>query len=142
MTLAKQGALMAICTAVILVIGILLFARIIAGSFTETQDVVDLSARMLWILAPGHIALSVAMVLWGTIRGSGDAMSPLWAALINTMVIRVPAAYIFVHFLGRPEAIMYGLLTSWTVNMLLAITVYKIGKWRTKGIVSLKPEEQ
>ena len=132
---AKQGALMAIGTAVILVAGILLFARIIAGSFTETQEVVDLSTRMLWILAPGHVALSVAMVLWGTIRGSGDAISPLWAALINTMVVRVPAAYIFVHFLGRPEAIMYGLLTSWTVNMLLAITVYKIGKWRTKGIV-------
>ena len=132
---AKQGALMAICTAVVLVAGILLFARIIAGSFTETQEVVDLSARMLWILAPGHIALSVAMVLWGTIRGSGDAMSPLWAALINTMVIRVPAAYLFVHLLGRPEGIMYGLLTSWSVNMLLSITVYNIGKWRTKGIV-------
>jgi Na+-driven multidrug efflux pump len=129
---------MAICTAAVLVVGILTFARIIAGLFTETQEIADLSARMLWILAPGHIALSVAMVLWGTIRGAGDAMSPLWAALINTMVIRVPAAYIYVHFLGRPEAIMYGLLTSWTVNMLLAITVYKIGKWRTKGIIQVK----
>ena len=129
---------MAICTAVVLVVGILLFARIIAGLFTDTQYVVDLSTRMLWILAPGHIALSVAMVLWGTVRGAGDAMSPLWAALINTMVIRVPAAYIYVHFLGRPEAIMYGLLTSWTVNMLLAITVYNIGKWRNKGIIQDK----
>jgi len=77
----------------------------------------------------------------GTIRGSGDAMSPLWAALINTMIIRVPAAYLFVHFIGKPEAIMYGLLASWTVNMLLSITVYNIGKWRTKGIVQVKPGE-
>ena len=131
----KQGALMAISVAVILVTGILLFAGIIARSFTDTIEVTELSTRMLRILAPGHIALSVAMVLWGAVRGAGDAISPLWAALINTMVIRVPAAYLFVHLIGEPEAIMYGLLASWTVNMFLALTVYRIGKWRTKGIV-------
>jgi len=133
---AKQGAIMSISISAILVAGILIFARFIAGSFTETQEVAELSTRMLWILAPGHIALSVAMVFWGTVRGAGDAMSPLWAAMINTMVVRVPAAYLFVHLTGKPEGIMYGLVASWTCNMLLSLTVYRIGRWRTKGIVT------
>jgi len=126
---------MAIGVSAIMVVAILLFARIIAGSFTETREVVELSRRMLYILAPGHLVFALAMVLWGTIRGAGDAMSPLWAALINTIFIRVPAAYLLVYWLGAPEAIMYALIAAWTVNMLLAVTVYRIGKWRKMGIV-------
>jgi len=30
---------------------------------------------------------------------------------------------------------MYGMLAAWIVNMLLAVTVYRIGKWRKMGII-------
>jgi len=134
----KQGAILAVSVCAVLVAIILIFGRFIAEAFTHTQEVIDLSQQLLRILAPGFLALTLAMVLWGTIRGAGDATSPMWVAFINTVVIRIPSAYLFVHLLGRPEAIMLSMLTAWTVNMILSITVYRIGKWKSKGIV--KPE--
>jgi hypothetical protein len=41
---------------------------------------------------------------------------------------------------------MFSLLIAWTTNMTLAIIVYRIGKWRNKGIVvsanSENPQEK
>ena len=150
----KQAVFMSIVVSLILIGGILIFGRFVAGAFADPLDpntpyIIDLSQRMLIILAPGYLALSVAMVLWGSIRGAGDAMSPLWASIINTVVIRVPTAFLFVWLLaapdwanpeilnveaGNPDALMFSLLAAWTTNMVLAIIVYRIGKWRTKGI--------
>ncbi|MCL2424977.1 MAG: MATE family efflux transporter [Oscillospiraceae bacterium] len=131
----KQCALMSAGTAVIMAIIVLTLAEFIAGTFTQTQEVIDTSRRMLLILSPGYIALSLAMVYWGTVRGAGDAISPLWASFVNTVIVRVPAAYLFVHWFGTPEAIMYGLLVAWISNVFLAFGVYRIGKWRKKGLV-------
>lgn len=131
----KTTTLISVLTALVLVAVILIFARPVTRIFTQTDEVIRLSQQFLWILAPGYLALSAAMVLWGAIRGAGDAMSPLWASVINTVVIRVPSAFILVHLMGRPEALMYSLLLAWATNLILAIVVYAIGKWKTKGIV-------
>jgi len=131
----KQCMRIAVGTSIVTVAIILVFGRYVAGAFTETQEVVDLTMRMLWILALGYVALAAANVFWGVIRGAGDAMSPLWASVINTVVIRLPAAYLLVYLLGRPEALMYSLLSSWVCSFFLAFIVFRIGKWRTKGLV-------
>ena len=131
----KQCIRISVGTSLVLVTIMLLFGRYIAGAFTETQEVVDLTMRMLWILAIGYITFSAANVLWGLIRGAGDAISPLWAAVINSVVIRLPTAYLFVYLFGRPEALMYSLVTSWTFGLLFAIVIFRIGRWRSKGLV-------
>ena len=131
----KQCLRMIICTSAVTVVTILILGRFIAGAFTETQEVIDLTMRMLWILALGYIAFSVANVLWGVVRGAGDAISPLWASIFNSVIIRLPTAYLFVYLMARPEALMFSLASAWTVNMILSIIVFRIGKWRTKGLV-------
>ena len=131
----KHCALMSLITTIIFVSVILIFGQQIAGAFTETQRVIDLTIRMLWILALGFVAFSVTIVLWGAIRGAGDAMSPLWGALINTIVVRVPAAFLLVHLMGTPEAIMYSLLAAWISNLFISAAIYRRGKWRNKSIV-------
>jgi len=131
----KQCLYLAMGTSLVSVSAVLIFGRYIAGLFTQTGEAIDLTMRMLMILAFGYLAFTVANVLWGVIRGAGDAISPLWASVINSVIIRLPTAYLFVHFFGRPEALMFSLLTAWTCNMLFSLTVYKIGKWRTKGLV-------
>jgi len=131
----KQCVRMSVGTSIVMVAVILLFGRYIAGAFTQTQEAVDLTMRMLWILALGYLAFSGANVLWGVIRGAGDAISPLWASIINSIIVRLPSAYLLVYLLGRPDALMYSLVISWSFGLLYAITVYRIGKWRTKGLV-------
>jgi len=131
----KHCALMSLVTTIVIVSIILVFGQQIAGAFTDTQLVIDLTIRMLWILALGFVALSVSIVLWGAIRGAGDAISPLWGALVNSVVVRVPAAFLFVHLMGTPEAIMYSLLVAWISNSLISAAIYRRGKWRNKSIV-------
>lgn len=135
----KQCAAMALVTSIVMVGGILVFGRFIAGAFTQTQEVIDLSVLMLRILALGYVSMSVNMVIWGVIRGAGDAISPLWASIINTVIIRVPTAYLFVHFIGRPEALMYSLLAGWLTNLAIGLIIFRMGKWRNMGIVKPKP---
>ena len=131
----RQCALMALGTAVVSVSIILIFGRQIAGLFTDTEEVLIMSIRFLRILAFGYLMFSVNMVLWGTIRGAGDAMTPLWGSIINTVVVRVPSAYLLVHFLGVPEALIYSLLIAWISNTMLGFIAYRLGKWRKKGLV-------
>jgi putative MATE family efflux protein len=131
----KQCCLIAGGTAFVILSLILLFGHHVAGAFTQTQEVVDMSVRMLRILAPGYLALSISMVFWGVIRGAGDAISPLWGAIAIVAVIRVPSAYLLVHYLGVPEALMFSMLLGWLSNLTMAILIFRRGKWREKSLV-------
>ena len=131
----RECALMALMMAAVMVVVILVFGGQIAGMFTQTEDVLDLSIRFLRILAPGYLAFSISMVLWGTIRGSGDAITPMFATVFNTIFIRVPVAYLMVHIMGDPVALIYSLLISWVSISLLSTVCYKIGRWRKMGLV-------
>ena len=135
----KECSYMVVGSSVVLVAIMLAFGHYIAGIFSDTQEVIDMSMRMLRILAIGYIIFSYNMVLWGVIRGAGDAMTPLWISIINTLVIRLPSAYLFVFLLGRPEALFYSLLLGWTSVTVLGFIAYKIGKWRTSGIILREP---
>jgi Na+-driven multidrug efflux pump len=131
----KQCLRISVGTSIILVAIMLIFGRFVAGWFTETQEVIDLTIRMLWILAFGYLTFSASNVFWGLIRGAGDAISPLWASVINSVVIRLPSAYLLVYLLGRPDALMYSLVISWSFGLVFSIIIFRIGKWRTKGLV-------
>jgi len=131
----RQCLRISVGSSIVLISIMLIFGRVVAGWFTETQEVIDLTMRMLWILVFGYLTFSASNVFWGLIRGAGDAISPLWASVINSVVIRLPTAYLFVHLMGRPDALMYSLVTSWSVGLVFAIVIFKIGKWRTMGLV-------
>ncbi len=138
---AKQGTLMAVGCAAVITGVILLFGKYLMGVFTDTQELVDLSYRLMMILAVGYIAMAVTQSLSGIMRGAGDTMTPMWISLITTVVIRVPVAY-GISFLtrtaelpfGRQECIQISLLTSWILGAVLTLIFYKIGKWKNKAI--------
>ena len=137
----KQCIMMAFGTAVVLVGILLIFGPYIARAFSNTPEVAVMSMRMLRILVPGYVIFAVNMVLWGVIRGAGDAVTPLWGSIVNTLLIRLPSAYIFAHFLGTPEALFYSLLLGWTTNTIIGFLAYRFGKWRTRGLVKEKEGE-
>ena len=131
----KQGAILAAGTTLALIAVIIFFGRFIAGAFTQTEEVIDSAAVWLRILAIGLFPFSFSMVLWGTIRGAGDAISPLWGAAINSIFVRIPAAYLLVYLLDSPVAIIYSVVIAMSTNTLISIIVYRMGKWRTKAII-------
>ncbi len=139
---AKAGTLIAVATSATITLVILIFGKYLMGIFTETAELVDLSMRMMRILAVGYIAMAVTQCLSGVMRGAGDTMTPMWISLITTVLIRVPLAY-GIAFLtksaqfpnGRSECIFISLLASWVLGAVITAITYKRGNWKKKTIL-------
>ena len=139
---ARQGLWMAVgCSAGITAL-ILFFGKGLMHLFTDTQDLVELSYRLMMILAVGYIAMAVTQALSGIMRGAGDTMTPMWISLITTVAIRVPVAYGIAWLTsptgdpadGMRECIQISLLASWCIGAALTAFFYRIGKWKHKRI--------
>lgn len=138
---AKQGTLIAAGTSAVITTLILIFGRYLMAIFTNTTELVTLSANMMKILAVGYIAMAVTQSLSGVMRGAGDTMTPMWISIVTTVLIRVPLAYGIAYLTrtpelpgGRYECIWVSLLISWVLGAVLTVIFYRIGKWKSKGL--------
>lgn len=138
---AKQGTWLAVGTTGVITVAIVIFGKHLMGIFTATQALVDLSMRMMCILAVGYIAMAVTQSLSGIMRGAGDTTTPMWISFVVTIIIRVPLAYSLVYLTkseaypqGRCECIFISLLVAWIIGATITTVFYKRGKWKTKGI--------
>ena len=138
---AKQGTFLAVACSTIITAAILFFGKPLMHVFTDTNELVDLSYRLMLILAVGYIAVAVTQSLSGIMRGAGDTMTPMWISLITTVLIRVPVAYGISYLTrtaelpyGRQECIQISLLASWVIGAVLTAIFYRFGKWKSKAI--------
>lgn len=139
---AKQGTLMAVVCSALLTVIILIFGRQIMGLFSnDAPEVIEMSYRLMFILAAGYIAMAVTQSLSGIMRGAGDTVTPMWISLMTTVGFRVPFAY-GISFLtrtaelpyGQKECIQISLLISWVMGAVLTSIFYARGKWKNKAI--------
>lgn len=138
---AKEGTLLAVLFSTVITGIILLFGKGLMGIFTDTKELVELSYKLMFILAVGYIAVAVTQSLSGIMRGAGDTVTPMWISLITTVFVRVPVAY-GISFLtrtaelpfGRQECIQISLLFSWVLGAVITVIFYRFGKWKNKAI--------
>jgi len=135
----KQGIRIAVGTATVITLMLLLFGPTLMGFFTDTQDLIDRATRIMRILAVGYILVAITQCLNGVMRGSGNTVIPMWISICNTILIRVPLAYIMVGLSrteanpqGNPMFIYISLLISWSIGALLSIGVYASGIWKKR----------
>lgn len=138
---ARQGTLIAAATSATITGLILLFGRHLMGIFTNTSDLVTMSANMMKILAAGYIAMAVTQSLSGVMRGAGDTMTPMWISMVTTVLIRVPLAYGISYLTrtpelpnGRYECIFISLLCSWVLGAVITFIFYRLGRWKNKAV--------
>ncbi|MDO4327904.1 MAG: MATE family efflux transporter [Lachnospiraceae bacterium] len=138
---AKQGTLIAAGTSAVITALILLFGRHLMAIFTSTEELVNLSANMMRILAAGYIAMAVTQSLSGVMRGAGDTMTPMWISMVTTVAVRVPLAYGIAWLTrtpelpqGRYECIWISLLCSWVLGALITLFFYRLGWWEKKTL--------
>ena len=138
---AKQGTLLAVGVSTIVTGAILLVGRQLMGIFTDTEELVVLSMHLMQILAVGYIAMGVMQSLCGVMRGAGDTMTPMWISIFETVMLRMPLAYIMCYLSrtpelpnGKREYVMVSLLISWIVGTILSCIFYARGKWKTKAV--------
>lgn len=141
---AKQGMLIALLTTTTITGLILIFGKQLMGIFTTTTELVELSRRMMGIIALGYIAMAVTQSLSGVMRGAGDTMTPMWISLFTTVAVRVPVAYGIAYFTrtpqlpnGRQECIFVSLLCSWLLGAVITTIFYIRGKWKKKALTYL-----
>lgn len=144
---SREGTMIAVIISVLITIVILVFGKLLMGIFTPTKELVELSYRMMKILAVGYIAMEITQCLSGVMRGAGDTMTPMWISIITTVVIRIPLAYGIAYFTrsqsmpgGDSSCIFISLLISWILGSLLTMACYKWGKWKQKAIAQLDNE--
>ncbi len=133
---AKSGTLTAMGVSAFLLVVILAFGKNIMGIFSETQSLIDLSYRMMCILAPGYVAMEVTQCLSGIMRGAGDTMTPMWISMITTVCLRVPLAYGLVWLTKTPELpsgdcsmMFWSMLITWCIGALITFLAYRRGAW-------------
>ena len=138
---ARQGTLIAVCTSAAITGLILLFGPHLMGVFTNTEELAQLSADMMKILAVGYIAMAVTQSLSGVMRGAGDTVTPMWISLLTTVAVRVPLAYGLVWLTrtpelpqGRYECIWISLLISWVLGAVATFLFYRVGSWKKKAL--------
>lgn len=136
---ARQGTLLAAGVSTLVTAAILLAGRQLMGIFTDTEELVILSMHLMQILAVGYIAMAVMQCLSGVMRGAGDTMTPMWISIVETVVLRMPLAYIMCYLSrtpelpnGKREYVMVSLLISWIVGTILSCIFYARGRWKTK----------
>ena len=135
----KQGTLIAVAFSTAITIVLLFCSHILFGFFTETPELIDRAVRMIRIMAVGYICVAVTQVLGGVMRGAGDTVTPMWVSIAQTIVIRVPVAYIIAYLTrspeyphGNPVALFGSLMISWTLGMIISVIVFSMGKWKKK----------
>ena len=138
---ARQGTAIAVGTAAVITAIILIFGKYLMGIFTTTEELVDLSMRMMRIIALGYLGMAVTQSLSGVMRGAGDTMTPMWISFVTTIAVRVPLAYGIAYFTrteanpsGNSACIFISLLCSWLIGALLTFILYRVGHWKKKGI--------
>lgn len=135
----KAGMRIGMTFSVVMVALILIFGRFMMGLFTSTPSLIDYSYKMMCVLAPGYLAMTVTQILSGVMRGAGDTVTPMWISIITTVIIRVPIAYGLVYLTknelrpkGAPESLFISLLISWLLGALITAICYKFGNWHKK----------
>ncbi len=138
---AKQGTLIAVLTTSVLTGLILLFGKPLMGIFTDTAELVDLSRKMMGIIAIGYVAMAITQSLSGVMRGAGDTVTPMWISLFTTVVVRVPIAYGLAYLTrsaqypgGRQESVFISLLCAWLMGAAVTTIFYLRGKWKKKAL--------
>ena len=138
----KEGLIVALSISVMMTALILIFGKQLMSLFSNTEALVNYARKLMFILAPGYLAFSITQSLSGTMRGAGDTVTPLIIGIINTVCIRVPAAYILTYLTrsaaypkGRPEMIIFSLMLTWILGALVNILVFQQRKWEKKIII-------
>ena len=135
----KHGLKLALSFSVTITIILVIFGKVLFGFFTDTPELIELAIKMMRVLAVGYICVSVTQILGGIMRGCGDTVTPMWISMIQTIVIRVPLAYVLAALTktaeyphGAPIALFGSMLISWVLGMIMSIIAFRSGRWKRK----------
>ena len=112
---------------------LILFAKPLSGIFTKDPGVIELSSRVLRMVACSEPLYGISIVTEGMLQGAGETLRPFAFGAGSMWGVRILGTFIFVTVLG------FGLVSAWAamiagnmVLMLMLVIYYRSGRWKRR----------
>lgn len=113
----------------------LLLAEPMSSIFSLDYDVVKNAAWGLQIIAAGNIFYGYGMIMSQSFNGAGDTLTPMILNAICFIGIQAPLAWVLVNEFDRGQESTYiSIALSYTIMAILAMILFKKGKWKLKQV--------
>ncbi len=133
---AKKGTRTALimCFGISLVLASLLWiaAPQISSLFTKEEDVLDYAVLFLRTCIMFFVIATPTQILSGTLRGAGDAKTPMFIMLFSYVLFRQIYLYIVKQVAYIPQLVALGYPAGWFVCSVLTTLFYLYGGWEKK----------
>jgi len=119
------------------VVGIAMIALApqIVALFSTEPEVIRYGTSCLRILGFGYPMYAVGMIIIQALNGAGDTTTPSVMNFICFWILQIPLAYWLATAAGfGPNGVFLAIVISETVLTLLAVTVFRKGKWRDQKV--------
>ena len=114
---------------------LLIVARIpLFHIFCDDANVVDIGARMLYLIAPFYVAYVFTEILSGALRGMGDVVVPMLITMFAVCVLRVLWIIVATEVYPTLDVIIFNYPVTWVASAILFIVYYQ---YRIKKIESI-----
>lgn len=131
----KVGMIMAISICYLLFIITQLFPEVFLRVFSNDEDLIAAGVSYLRIFSYDFLFVPLLFALNGLFIGSGHTTFSLFNSVVSSLLVRIPAAYIFGIVLekGLPGFAMGAPFAS-SIALVIALTYYFTGHWKKRVI--------
>lgn len=115
----------------IIVTFIIFFPELIIRLFINQNEVVEIGRNMIYIIAPGFIAVALSMGLNTVFSGSGFNLPFLVSGIVSRWLFQIPFSALIVYsFHLTINYIWVGFLLAEFIELMVIIVYYKKGRWK------------
>ena len=127
---AKKGVTtafcMAVCSTVVLMIPILIFAPRAVSFFNGKAEVIRYGTLFLRHILPFYVLCCVNQIYTGALRGAGNSRMPMFIMLGSFVLFRQCYLYVMSHYIANEVLpIALGYPAGWFVCSVITFTYYK-----------------
>jgi putative MATE family efflux protein len=103
--------------------------------FTQEPDVIHHGVLCLRIICLGYIFYAYGMVIGQAFNGAGDTVTPSVINFVAFWLLQIPISYILAKLLNwGPVGVYWGIAISESLLAIIAIAVFRRGKWKNVKI--------
>ena len=111
------------------------FARSIAGIFTDDPVVLGYASASLRTIAFGFPFYAYGMVISQSFNGAGDTRTPTLLNLCCLWIFELPLAWFLAYQWGMgPRGVFWAMTLAFSVFALAAALVFRTGRWKGKAV--------
>ena len=108
-----------------------IFPEQIIQLFINQSQVIEIGKNMIYIIAPGFIAVALSLGLNTVFAGSGYNLPYLLSGIVSRWFFQIPYSALVVYIFRLPISYIWvGFLVAEFIEMLVILIYYRQGKWK------------